>query len=115
MKKKVIDKLLEDRSTLLNTHEPEPSRAAKANESMLIARIAELQSQVEWLKNESKSLVSVNQILQQEMGNLREPTNDPGQKTSHDVIKISRAKNFLPLKGDQQRQNKFYYFERSLF
>ena len=95
-KQKVIDKLLEDRSTS-STHEPEPSRAAKANESILIARIAELQSQVEWLKNENKSLVNVNQILHQEIGNLREPTHDPGQKTSHDFIKISRAKNFSPL------------------
>ena len=95
-KQKVIDKLLEDRSTS-NTHEPELSRAAKANESMLIARIAELQSQAEWLENENKSLINVNQILHQEIGNLREPTHDPGQKTSHDFIKISRAKNFSPL------------------
>ena len=68
-KQKVIDKLLEDRSTS-NTHEPEPSRAAKANESTLIARIAELQSQAEWLKHENKSLLNVNQILHQDIGNL---------------------------------------------
>ena len=35
--------------------------------------------------------------MHQEIGNLREPTHDPGQKTSHDFIKISRAKNFSPL------------------
>ena len=45
-KQKIIDKLLEDRFTRLHAHEPELSRATKANESMLIARIAELQSQV---------------------------------------------------------------------
>ena len=66
-KQKIIDKLLEDRSTFSHTHEPEPSRATKANESMMIARIAELQSQVEWLKNENKSLVNVNQTLHQEV------------------------------------------------
>ena len=40
-KQKIIDKLLEERSTSSHTREPEPSRATKANESMLIARIAE--------------------------------------------------------------------------
>ena len=73
---------------------------------MLIARISELQSQVEWLKNENKSLMNVNQILHQEIGNLPEIAYDPGQKTSHDFIKISRVKNFSSHKASRASPNR---------
>ena len=108
-KQKIIDKLLEDRSTSSHTHEPEPSRATKANESMLIARIAELQSQVEWLKNENKSLVNVNQTLHQEVQKsvpTWDPTQDARQKSSHEFVKISRAKNFSPHKASRVSPNR---------
>ena len=109
-KEKIIDKLLEERFTSSHTREPEPSRATKANESMLIARIAELQSQVEWLKNENKSLVNVNQILQQDAQKISVPTWDPTQdarqKSSHEFIEITRAKNFSPHKASRASQNK---------
>lgn len=77
---------------------------------MLIARIAELQSQVEWLKNENKSLVNVNQILQQDVEKLSlptwDPTQDARQKSNHDFIKISRAKNFSPHKASKASPNR---------